>query len=163
MTSYDICPSLSDLLHSVWQSLGPSMFLQMALFRSFLWLNNTQLYICTTPSLSIPVDGYLGCFHVLAIGNSAATNIGVHISFRIMVFSGYMPISFLEADYKPLRHPQEYTHRWWLPLFFEILVSASADGCFQSNHVDQLTDRAGNTACVMALEPGLFVFLEHWL
>ena len=29
------------------------------------------------------VDGYLGCFHVLGIINSAAMNIGVHVSFSI--------------------------------------------------------------------------------
>ena len=29
---YDICFSLSDLLHSIWQSLGPSMSLQMTQF-----------------------------------------------------------------------------------------------------------------------------------
>ena len=39
------------------------------------------------------VDGYLVCFHVWAIVNSATMNIGVHVSFGIMVFSEYMPRS----------------------------------------------------------------------
>ena len=49
---YDICFSPSDLLHSVWQSLGLSVSLQMTHFHSFLCLSNIPLYICTTSSLS---------------------------------------------------------------------------------------------------------------
>ena len=36
------------------------------------------------------VNGRLGCFQVLAMVNSAAVITGVHVSFWIMVFSGYM-------------------------------------------------------------------------
>ena len=36
------------------------------------------------------VDGHLGCFHVLAIVNSAAVNNGIRVSFSILVSSGYM-------------------------------------------------------------------------
>ena len=39
------------------------------------------------------VDGYLGCFYVLAIVNSAAMNIGVHVSFQIIVFYQHIPRS----------------------------------------------------------------------
>ena len=38
------------------------------------------------------VDRLLGHFHILAIVNCAALNIGAHVSFGIMVFSRYMPM-----------------------------------------------------------------------
>ena len=45
------------------------------------------------------VSGYLGCFHVLATVNSAAMNIGVHISFQIRVFLAYVPGSDIVESY----------------------------------------------------------------
>ena len=45
------------------------------------------------------VDGHLGCFHVLAIVNGAAVNIGVHVSFQMIVFSRYMPRSGTTGSY----------------------------------------------------------------
>ena len=46
------------------------------------------------------VDGHLGCFHVLAIVNHAAMNIGVHhVSFSVLVSSGYMPRSGIVGSY----------------------------------------------------------------
>ena len=39
------------------------------------------------------VDGHLGYFHVLAIGNSAAVNTGAHVSSSFLVSSGYLPSS----------------------------------------------------------------------
>ena len=41
--------------------------------------------------IHLPVNAHLGCFHVLVIVNIAAVNIGVPVSFTIVVFSGYMP------------------------------------------------------------------------
>ena len=46
------------------------------------------------------VNVHLGCFHVLAIVNSAAMNNGIHVFFfSILVSSGYMPRSGIVRSY----------------------------------------------------------------
>ena len=63
--------------------------------------------VCISISISIShiflihpsVDGHLGCIHVLAIGKSAAMNIGMHASFRSVVFSRYKPRSGIAESY----------------------------------------------------------------
>ena len=45
------------------------------------------------------VSGHLGCFHLLAIVNCAAMNNRIHVSFSILVSSGYMPRSGIAGSY----------------------------------------------------------------
>ena len=55
----------------------------------FIWL----LFHCVCVHLFFiysSVNGYIGCFHVLAIVNSAVMNIGVHVSFWIGILPGHM-------------------------------------------------------------------------
>ena len=44
-------------------------------------------------------DGHIGCFHVLAIVNSAVMNIEVHMSLSILVSLVYMPSSGIGGSY----------------------------------------------------------------
>ena len=62
-----------------------------------LWLSNIPLCILFFSHYTI--DRHLGCFHVLAILNSAAMNIGVLVFFETVVFSEYMPINEVAGLY----------------------------------------------------------------
>ena len=49
--------------------------------------------------IHLSADGHVGCFHVLAIINSAVMNIGVHVSLSILVSSMCMPSSGIAGSY----------------------------------------------------------------
>ena len=61
---------------------------------------NNKCYIgCGEEKPFYTVGGHLGCFHVLAIVNSAAMNMWVHMSFSRKVLSEYMPKSGIAWSY----------------------------------------------------------------
>ena len=62
------------------------------------WVMKSPLCWLQTSTYS-SIDGPLSCFHVMAIVNSAVVNIGVHVSFWIVVFSGYMSSSGTAGTY----------------------------------------------------------------
>ena len=85
----------------------------------------------------LSVNGHLACFHVLAIANSAVSNIWVHVPFQIRAFviSVYMPTSRIARSYSSsifsfLRHlhtvrsekamaPHSSTLAWKIPWMAE--------------------------------------------
>ena len=62
---------------------------------AFLFMAEYYSIVCMYHNFFIhsSVDGHLGCFLVLAVINSASVITGVHVSFTILIFSGYVPSS----------------------------------------------------------------------
>ena len=75
------------------------MLLQRELFHFLMAEKYPIVFMYHMFFIHSSVNGYLGCFHVSAIANSAAVNTGVHVSFQIIFFSGYMPRSGIARSY----------------------------------------------------------------
>ena len=58
-----------------------------------------MVYMYHSFLIHLSADGHLGCFHVLAMINSAAMNIGVHVSLSDLVSLVCMPRSGIAGSY----------------------------------------------------------------
>ena len=70
-------------------------------------------------------DGHLGCFHVLAIINSAAMNIGVHVSLSDLVSLVCMPRSGIARSYGSSISSffnLHFSDVWWCWASFYVLI-----------------------------------------
>ena len=92
--------------------------------------------------------GPLDCFHVLATVNSAAMNIGVHVSFQIraFVFFGYMPRSGTAGSYGNSIFPEA-----WFPEGRDVgtIIGTSPEGV-----TGQWFGNLGIRGCVESLPDG---------
>ena len=73
--SFSVCLTSFSVINSTSIQVAPNGI------NSCYWLSNITLYICATSYLLI-CQGQLGWLHVLAIVNSTAVNIGLHVSFK---------------------------------------------------------------------------------
>ena len=111
--SHGVCLSLSDFVSMI----IPRSIHVVANGVSFFWMaeQNSTVYMYHLFVTHSSVDGHLGCFRVLAIVRSAAMNTEMHVSFQIIVLSGWRkwqptPV-FLPGE------PQGRGTAWWAAVY----------------------------------------------
>ena len=128
-------PHMSD---TIWYFSFSSWFISLSLINSrpihvaandiisffFMAKWYSTVYMYHNFFIHSSVDGHLGCFCVLGIVNNAVVNIQMHISFQIMVFSGYLwgfscgsvvknQLAVQEKQIQSLVGESPWRRKWW--------------------------------------------------
>ena len=86
---------------------------------TFSWSNNIPVNVHTMTSLSIHLRTDTGCFHVLAVENTAAMNMGVQITFWNSVFLYFGYSEAVKLDYVIVL----FLIFWGLSILFSIIAT----------------------------------------
>ena len=111
-------------------------------------------------------DGYLGCFHILVIVNSASMNFGVHVLFwnTVFIFFGYIAHSGIvrlncSSIFSFLRNKPCFLYMWidmqikiweWehIEVWWHVVVRALGLSCVARVSVDQYNPTEGSLVIV---------------
>jgi len=89
------------MCHNLFSPAFPTSFPSQTSLSLFMTEQYSIVYMYHIFFIHSSVSEHLCWLHVLAVVNSAAVNIGVHVSFWIMVFFGYMFRSEIAGSYGP--------------------------------------------------------------
>ena len=99
--------------------------------------------MCHSFFIHSSVEGHPGCFHVLAIVNN-----GVHVSFSILVSSGYMPRSGIEIKLpksvgSSQKKKKQNTREFQKNIYFCFIDYAKAFDCVDHNKLWKILQEMG--------------------
>ena len=101
------------------------------------------MYVYHSFLIHLSANGYLGCFHVLAIVNSTVINIGVHMSLSILVSLVCMPRSGIAGSYG--RVPEEEDKKKGHEKIFEVIIVEIATEVQETQRVPNRINPRQNT------------------
>ena len=98
-STYKGCPTIFLLLCLTSLSMALSRVIHVAAGGIISFFNVSVVHMYYVFLTHSSVNEHLGCFHVLAIVNSAGASTGVHVSFQTMFSLGCMPRRGIAGSY----------------------------------------------------------------
>jgi hypothetical protein len=134
--------------HVPFKALNPTLYLKCCvLFLKESPPSCTHIHTYHVFSIRFSVDRHLGCFHFLAIVNSAAMNIGVHVSFPVSTLMNFYYTFSAAAAHRAFALLEEI---FWGFNLLSWIIELSV----MSNSMGQVAKGGSPNICWLCLSPG---------